>query len=255
MFEDLFVRIPFERLLSQSDSPLPEKVNPEIYIDGDTLKKLNAARIKRVQRQLEPFSGLTLHAPFIDISPGAFDADVRRISIVKMDKMLDLAESWSAKLVVMHFNYNPIYYRQQFARWLDQAAVAYCQLLEPKRKPLIALENIAEPSPEIAKQLVERVNHPRLVHCFDFGHHHVFGRVPFDQWLKRLEPRHHIHFHVHDNHGRQDDHLPPGQGSINWQRARQAMTGPGILFSVALEVHSPQGVATGLDFYRKNFLR
>ena len=92
-------------------------------------------------------------------------------------------------LVVMHFNYDPIYYRQQFPQWLERAADFFATLLDEHDGPLIALENIAEPTPYIALQLLNKAGQPRLVHCFDFGHHHVFARIPFAEWLFYLAPR------------------------------------------------------------------
>lgn len=50
--------------------------------------------------------------------------------------------------------------------------------------------------------------------CFDVGHVNL-GRH-FDAFLDVTGSRL-IHVHVHDNRGEYDDHLPPGEGRIDWR--------------------------------------
>jgi sugar phosphate isomerase/epimerase len=54
----------------------------------------------------------------------------------------------------------------------------------------------------------------------DFGHAFLGGDVP-DAIETAAE--HLIATHVHDNHGRADDHLVPYQGSIDWDSALVTM--------------------------------
>ena len=49
---------------------------------------------------------------------------------------------------------------------------------------------------------------------FDFGHAHTIGKVnEFLPYVGRAD-----HIHIHDNHGISDEHLPLGDGTINWER-------------------------------------
>lgn len=167
---------------------------------------------------------------------------------------MEIAAGLGSRLVVMHFNYDPIYYRVHFAEWLGRAAEFFARLLADSSGPLIALENIAEPTPYIALQLMKKVASPRLVHCFDFGHHHVFARIPFAEWLFYLDPRVHIHFHLHDNRGDNDDHLTLGRGSIDWLSVKAAITRLSCPFSVALEPKSNDNRRASAEYYRRHFL-
>ena len=56
--------------------------------------------------------------------------------------------------------------------------------------------------------------------CMDFGHAHLMGDVP-DAIETAAE--HLITTHVHDNRRRDDDHLVPYNGSINWASALVTM--------------------------------
>jgi len=49
--------------------------------------------------------------------------------------------------------------------------------------------------------------------CFDSGHAHITGELAIlDHYMDRL-----ILTHLHDNRGSVDEHLLPGQGTINWK--------------------------------------
>ncbi len=87
---------------------------------------------------------------------------------------------------------------------------------------VIALENIMTPL-STAIDLARIVDHfasPHLKACLDVGHanvnEHVFGAVT------RLGERI-ASVHVHDNHGESDEHLLPGDGTIDWDTTVDAL--------------------------------
>ena len=167
---------------------------------------------------------------------------------------MDLAVAWKSLLVVMHFNYDPVYYSATFRSGSTAPQHSTGTCLAKTDGPLIALENIAEATPHIVLQLMKKIAHPRLVHCFDFGHHHVFARIPFEEWLFYLAPQRHIHFHFHDNFGHSDDHLAMGSGTIDWPRAKAALRGLDCPFSIALEPKSIENLRASAAYYKKAFL-
>jgi len=254
MFEDFFIRVASERLDREAARIAALNAGPEIYIKADRIREFSARAVAATKKILGDFREHTVHAPFMDVWPGAADEDMRRLSLEKMDRVMGIAADLGSKLVVMHFNYDPIYYRQQFGQWLDRAAQFFSTLLQRHDGPLIALENIAEPTPLIALQLMKKAGQPRLVHCFDFGHHHVFASIPFQEWLFYLDRRQHIHFHLHDNRGDSDDHLALGQGNIDWQAAKIAIAGLPCPFSITLEPKSAEIMRASAIYYRKIFL-
>ena len=254
MFDDLFIRVASERLAGEAEAIAALDAGPEIYIRAERLASFTPGAIAATRKILARFRRHTVHAPFMDIWPGAADEDVRRLSLEKMKRTMGIAADLGSLLVVMHFNYDPIYYRQQFPQWLERAAGFFSTLLAEHDGPLIALENIAEPTPYIALQLLKKAGQPRLVHCFDFGHHHVFARIPFAEWLFYLAPQGHIHIHLHDNPGDVDDHLALGQGTIDWQEVKAALAALPCPFSVALEPKSPDVMSASAAYYRDHFL-
>jgi sugar phosphate isomerase/epimerase len=56
--------------------------------------------------------------------------------------------------------------------------------------------------------------------CVDFGHAHLMGGVAD---AVEIAAEHVIATHVHDNHGRDDEHLVPYRGTIDWDQALVTM--------------------------------
>jgi len=49
--------------------------------------------------------------------------------------------------------------------------------------------------------------------------------------------------HLHDNDGRQDQHLFPGKGSINWDSAIKLLGSRACQYPLLLELKEPDGMA------------
>jgi sugar phosphate isomerase/epimerase len=69
-------------------------------------------------------------------------------------------------------------------------------------------------SPEHLHYLVRDL--PQAMFTLDIGHAYVFNKAP-ENFAALLGPKRIGLMHVHDNHGAEDSHLPPGRGSIDWR--------------------------------------
>ena len=71
--------------------------------------------------------------------------------------------------------------------------------------------------------------------CLDFGHAHIDGDV-----VDAIETvsEHLIATHVHDNRGRNDDHLLPFDGTIDWPAALTAVQKVGFDGGLILEINA-----------------
>jgi sugar phosphate isomerase/epimerase len=74
--------------------------------------------------------------------------------------------------------------------------------------------------------------------CLDTSHLWL-GR----HWERFLElaARRSLHLHASDNHGRHDDHLPPGDGVIPWDRVWSDLERAGFDGWTVLELSAPEG--------------
>ena len=114
--------------------------------------------------------------------------------------------------------------RRTAMRRVAESLVALLPAAE-ERGLRLALENMP---PTIAGyriddliEIVTTVASPTLGLCFDTGHAHMVGKAA-KMWAKAAP--HVIAMHAHDNRRRDDDHLPPLEGSLNWKALHREMT-------------------------------
>jgi sugar phosphate isomerase/epimerase len=74
--------------------------------------------------------------------------------------------------------------------------------------------------------------------CLDLGHAHIMNGV--QATMEEVKPLI-ISSHIHDNHGDKDEHLWPGDGTIDWaETGERLQTSPKIAGGV-LEIHYQLG--------------
>lgn len=84
--------------------------------------------------------------------------------------------------------------------------------------------------------------------CLDFGHAHLAGDVADEI---EVSAEHLVTTHVHDNRGREDDHLVPYQGTINWGAALMTMQKIGYEGTYLMELASGGNPAAVLEEARR----
>jgi len=78
--------------------------------------------------------------------------------------------------------------------------------------------------------------------CLDLGHAHI--TVGVARAMATLGKRI-VSVHVHDNHGEKDEHLWPGDGTIDWPAAANALKDLAAPPATVLEINSSQNDAHG----------
>ncbi|MGA8043249.1 MAG: TIM barrel protein, partial [Terracidiphilus sp.] len=111
----------------------------------------------------------------------------------------------------------------------------------------ILVENLLnEPTtPEHLMLILEMGHLHQAGLCLDLGHAHMMEGVA--QALATMGPRI-ASVHVHDNHGVKDEHLWPGEGTIDWAATMQGIRALPEPPAMVLELDSKFGEAhSGLD--------
>jgi sugar phosphate isomerase/epimerase len=147
---------------------------------------------------------------------------VRRLEAVdEVKRALDLVEYIPFGCMVQHLGTarDPAEPRRFDAAF---SSLEHLRLFAKQRGICIALENtpgeLATPA-NLRRFIAEtRLGDLRL--CFDIGHAHLGdGVLPSLETMRELI----VTSHIHDNHGLRDEHLPPMEGTIDWQAALAAM--------------------------------
>jgi len=237
----IHVHTPWRQIDSLLPFLLKNRLQPEIAFLAADLDLLDLTQLSAVADTLSA-NGLstTVHAPFMDLNPGALDPLVASSTYQRLVQTLQAAARLKAGLVVIHPGYDRWHYDRQPKIWLERARSFFPPLLDCAAEAgvRLALENIFEESPENLVALVSDLDHPFFGHCFDIGHWHLFGRgVPLRNWLSALGSKL-FHLHLHDNRGQADDHLPVGQGKIDFSPLVRYLRLSGPSPSLTLEAHT-----------------
>jgi sugar phosphate isomerase/epimerase len=158
----------------------------------------------------------SLHGPFQDIVPHAQDRDVRQIAKDRVRETIEIGMRLGTNRFVFHTGINtvvtdPRYYDDA----VDRQTKFWSELVEEFPDVLICLENMWEPSPSLHRRIIDGISSPQVKVCLDTGHVNVYSKTSLRQWVEELSP-HLIHFHLHDNNGDVDTHLPAGKGTVRW---------------------------------------
>lgn len=245
------VAVPFPMLVERYlPLVLEEGIVPEVGLDHQALDRFPPSEFERVAKILRE-NGIrpTVHAPFCDLSPGAFDGLVREASLRRLEEALEVARFFEPEVVVLHSGYHPGYHKERQSAWQE--------LLRPGLERLVkraeglglrlALENVFEPYPELLTQVVEAIDSPALGYCFDAGHALAFARSSWEPWLSAFKGRL-FELHVHDNDGSWDDHLVPGRGKIPFPEIFAFLRKEGLSPAITYEAHREEDVLPGLAY-------
>lgn len=218
MKDNVHVHLPFRFLKKNIKLVLDNRINVEIYFSGNCLDNYPLEEIFEVQRILEESNiRLSFHAPYMDLSPGGVDRLVNEITLKRMQQILSLAERFKPKVIVVHPGYDDWRYGEHIDEWLENSVKTWKRVIEMSShlETIIAIENVFEKTPDTLSNLIKAVDSPRFRYCLDTGHFNLFSEIAFEDWFERIG--HYIEeIHLHDNFGKEDEHLAIGEGKFDF---------------------------------------
>lgn len=155
---------------------------------------------------------LTLHGPFLDLNPMAYDSLVTEATAKRYEQAYEAARVLGAFRIILHTCFVPSVYF--LTGWSDRMADFYNRFLDKKDDSIeILIENVLDPYPTPLKEIAEKVSHPAFGICLDVGHANCYSEISCKEWADTLAP-YIRHLHLHDNNGDRDSHLAVGKGII-----------------------------------------
>lgn len=245
----LHVHVPYRQLEATVPFLLEHRLQPEIAFKGSDLDQLSWDSLRHTGRQLAA-AGLacTVHAPFMDLNPGALEPLVFAATRHRFAQSINAAQALGARLLVFHPGYDSWKYGGQDHLWLEQSQLFWPPLLEQAAQAgcRMVLENVFEARTETLVTLLDSLDSPLLGHCFDIGHWHLFAEVSLAEWFAALGPRL-SHLHLHDNFGKYDEHLPVGEGRIDFASLFSLVSTLPQQPTMALEAHSQEALLRSMS--------
>jgi sugar phosphate isomerase/epimerase len=240
------VHVPFDSL----DKYLPfikkEKLNLEIYFGAKSVDTITKEDIDDLKRKLDYNPGLSIHAPFMDLSPGAVDVKVREVTMQRFSDMLDISRKLNPEVVVFHSGYDRWKYDNRTDIWLEGSLETW-QPINKKAEEMgikIAIENIFEDEPGNLRLLCSEINSPNFGTCFDTGHFNLFSKLPLAEWIGIIKP-YIKELHLHDNSRYGDDHLAIGDGDFDFRTLFSEVKGADCVYTI--ESHTVNDVKKSLE--------
>ena len=104
ILQKIQVHVPFHLLWDKLWSwVIQEGVNPEIAFSHRDLDRFQPANFREMAKRLgDAGLSITFHAPFMDLRPGAFDPQIRQVSIERLRQVFDLIPWFRPRSVVCH---------------------------------------------------------------------------------------------------------------------------------------------------------
>ena len=241
------IHVPYERIAANLNLLSTNRPNLEIYFDAGVLDAIDIRSVDSLIKTLEYTPTLSLHAPFMDLCPGAVDTKVREATLSRFNQMLRLAQVVKPECIVFHSGYEKWKYGLATNLWLQKSLETWRPLNE-KAKSIgskIAIENIFEDSPENLKELMKEMDSDNFGICFDTGHCNLFSKVPLTDWTDSLGP-YIVELHLHDNDRSADQHLPIGDGSFDFRSLFSSIKSNMTVIHT-IEAHSPEHVLKSIS--------
>jgi sugar phosphate isomerase/epimerase len=228
-------------------------VGPEIYLSARTIDSIAPGRAEAAAESLRAagIATATFHAPFEDLWPGARDEEARRLAVRRLRQAIALAPLFRPRGIVVHGGYYGWVYDFESDKWIEPARRTFGEVMETAEKEGVDLflENVFDETPEHLLRLQRSVGSKRMGFCFDAGHATLFSELPVHRWVEAFGPDLR-ELHLHDNRGRRDDHLPVGEGGINFRGVLHAALDAGAFPILTLEPHRIEHFHRGLSALR-----
>jgi len=218
---NLFINAPFQDLASGGllDFFVRRRLQPEISLEGEHLYNKKPAEFAKVADSLRAHGlGCTLHAPFLDLAPGALDSAIREASRYKLDLAFELIPIFRPRVIVCHLNFEENKHASKESAWRKHALSTWQRLLTVARShnTTMVLENTYETSPAQHLYILRTLNSPHARFCLDTGHLAAFAKSSWEPWTGVIDS-YLSHIHLHDNLGDRDAHLAVGRGIFDFQ--------------------------------------
>lgn len=208
----------------------------QFYLNAN-LSPEDAKSISKVVRSFETRLTYSFHA-YGYLNPAEENHQVRSAWIDVGKKSIDFLSELGGKFINFHIGYllSSSYDRAEALCNAYEAITALCDYAAPKHIDIniendYSSEHISRlgDRPEDIQFFISR--RPQNLHiCFDIGHANISFPSPYlyRDWLDVIQS-----FHIHNNNGRQDEHIPAGgPGTIKLESLYEDISGHDRIYGI-----------------------
>jgi sugar phosphate isomerase/epimerase len=161
---------------------------------------------------------ITVHGPFSDLNPASLNDAIWNATLAQIKQCVELSADFSRIVVVHPGILSPLGSQlpdQTWSRNVD-ALVELGRHAE-EHGVTLCLENMPNMEKLLCRtphEVFGMAESAGVGMTFDVGHSNTMGNT--GDFLK--EKAKFTHIHIHDNHGKKDEHLELGAGTVDWGR-------------------------------------
>jgi len=228
-----------------------------IEVVDDGFHALNKRRVSSLSAIGKSYGiKYSVHAPFADINIASPSKPMLRAMLKRLEKSMAYASALNASVWVFHPGLKTgvsMFYPG--IDWLQNLKTTRLLLKKAEDYGVkIAIENVPEPYPFLMKSFEDFANFYEEIDeeiglVFDVGHANLNGQI--ERFLTVFKDKI-VHVHLHDNDGKEDQHLGIGYGTINWENVAKLLKK--AAYDKILIVESVEHVKESMEKLRKLFL-
>ncbi len=192
----------------------------------------------------------SFHGVFIDVNPGSSDSEIQKYSKRKYEESCKKALDCGAENIIFHSTCFPFLRGAYIEMWAERCSEFYSYLAEKYSKLNIFIENSIDINPEPIKRIIDTVACKNVGVCLDIGHTN-YSSASLEEWFDALGDRT-GYLHLSDNMGLYDDHLPIGDGTVDWNKVCNLTKYLPEDIPVTLEVGNIENIKKSLHFMKEN---
>ncbi len=186
-------------------------------------------RLPDIEKELSEYLAshellIQIHAPLSDVNIAAASPPVHDAVVKEMVLAMESASNLGVEVMTLHPGFRtPLYRRPEQVRQRTHETLKILSKEANDRGITLALENMPLTFITVGREpweLDEMSESLEIKWCFDVGHANTTGTM--DDFLRRKDRFANIH--IHDNMGKEDEHLPLGEGNIDWKRVLGALS-------------------------------
>lgn len=217
---------------------------PPVYEDPAEVDR----RIAIYQSQNRDRSRDTMHGAFLDVIWSSPDSVIRSRGRQLVEQSMEIASRLGVRGIVFHTGLiGGLEIESYLQPWLDQSDEYWHRLLKQYPNLHVYLENTFEKTPRMLIALYNRMKDMKNFSlCLDYGHAILTG-TSIDYWVEQTAP-YVGHIHLNDNDLKNDLHMVPGEGSIDFARCREHLNHALSDIPVLLELNGLQKQRRALEF-------
>jgi sugar phosphate isomerase/epimerase len=213
---------------------------------------LNETHLGLHSIHLPIFESFGAGGPGTTYSIASGDSARRQAAVREAEAAIDMLKRIPAKFVIAHLGAPSQYagpndnQRPAASRSVEEI----CRAAEPlgARVAMEVIPNSLSSASTLVSMIERDFEGSTVGICLDFGHAHLAGDVADEI---EVSAEHLVTTHVHDNRGREDDHLVPYQGTINWPAALMTMQKIGYEGTYLMELAGTGNPAAVLEEARR----